>query len=134
MARIHSKDTVILVGGYDVSQYCNDSNCKRSSGTEDNTQYGKNSIVKDPTLLDGQFGCQGKYNDDAEGPRGVLYPMVGTKQEIIYRPEGTGPGLPQDKFDAVITGFETTAPTAGYRLWVLETEPSDDWDSTPQPL
>ena len=50
----------------------------------------------------------------------------------MYRPEGTGSGLPQDSFLAVITGYEETAPVAGYRLWVLSTEPSDTWDTADQ--
>lgn len=132
MARKHSKYTVIIIDGNDVSTDCTDSNCEQSSGTEDNTTYGKNAVVKDPTLLTGAFGCSGKYSDSATGPRAVLKPLVGTKVPVQYRPEGTGSGLPQDSFDAVITKYTETAPTAGYRLWSLETEPSDEWDSADQ--
>lgn len=132
MARKKSTLTVILVDGNDISQYCTDSNCEESSGTEDNTTYGKTKIVKDPTLGDGAFGCSGKYDSAVGGPRSVLKPLVGTKVPIKYRPEGTGAGLPQDAFDAVITKYTETAPVAGYRLWVLEAEPSDTWDSTAQ--
>lgn len=132
MARKHSKLTVILVAGIDISTYCTDSNVAQTSGTEDVTTYGKNAIVKDPTLLDGDCGFSGKYDSTVAGPRAVLKPLVGTKVNIKYRPEGTGSGLPQDSFDAVITSYEETAPVAGYRLWVCKTEPSDVWDSTAQ--
>lgn len=132
MARKHSKLTVIIVAGSNISADCTDSNCEQSSGTEDTTTYGKNAVVKDPTLLDGAFGCSGKYADGVTGPRAVLKPLVGTKVNVKYRPEGTGSGLPQDSFDAVITKYNETAPVAGYRLWSLETEPSDVWDSTAQ--
>lgn len=132
MAHVHSKHTVIIVDGNDVSAFCTDSNCEQSSGTEDNTTYGKRAVVKDPTLLTGAFGCSGKYDSDADGPRAVLKPLVGTKVTVQYRPEGTGSGLPQDEFEAVITKYTETAPVAGYRAWALETEPSDEWDSTDQ--
>jgi hypothetical protein len=132
VARKHSKLTVIIIDSNDVSTFCTDSNCEQSSGTEDNTTYGKNAVVKDGTLLDGAFGCSGKYDDGATGPRAVLKPLVGTKVNVKYRAEGTGAGLPQDSFDAVITKYTETAPVAGYRLWSLETEPSDEWDSTDQ--
>jgi hypothetical protein len=132
VARKHSKLTVILVDSNDISQYCTDSNCEQSSGTEDNTTYGKNAQVFDPTLLTGAFGCSGKYDDSATGPRAVLKPLVGTSVNVKYRPEGTGSGLPQDSFTAVITKYVETAPTAGYRLWSLETQPSDEWDSADQ--
>ena len=132
MARKHSKLTVILVDNNDVSAFCTDSNCEQSAGTEDNTTYGKNSQVFDPTLLTGAFGCSGKYDDGATGPRAVLKPLVGTTVNVKYRPEGTGSGLPQDSFSAVITKYTETAPVAGYRLWSLETQPTDDWVTTDQ--
>lgn len=132
MAQKHSKYTVILVAGNNISPFCTDSTCEESSGTEDLTTYGKNKVVKGPTLGDGAFSCGGKYDDTVAGPRAVLKPLVGTTVNIKYRPEGTGAGLPQDSFSAVITKYTETAPTAGYRTWALETEPSDDWTNTPQ--
>lgn len=132
MARKHSKLTVILVAGNNISADCTDSTCEQSAGTEDTTTYGKNAVVKDPTLLDGVFSCGGKYADGVTGPRAVLKPLVGTKVNVKYRPEGTGSGLPQDSFDVVITKYTESAPVAGYRLWTLETECSDVWDSTAQ--
>lgn len=132
MARKHSKLTVILIDSNDISEFCTDSTCEQSAKTEDNTTYGKNAEVYDPTLLSGAFSCSGKYDDAAGGPRAVLKPLVGTKVTVKYRPEGTGSGLPEDEFDAVITKYTETAPVAGYRTWALDTQPSDEWDSTDQ--
>lgn len=132
MARKHSKLTVIIIDDNDVSEFCNASTCEQSAGTEDNTTYGKNAIVKDPTLLTGAFSCGGKYDSALTGPRAVLKPLVGQKVNVKYRPEGTGSGLPQDSFDAVITKHVDDGPVAGYRTWALEAEPSDEWDDTPQ--
>jgi hypothetical protein len=132
MARSHSKLTVIIVDGNDISTHANDSNRERGSGTEDLTTYGKNAEVYGGTLKTGAFGCSGKYDTAATGPRAVLDPLVGTSVNIKYRPEGTGSGKPQDSFEAVITKYVETAPVAGYRLWSLETQPSDEWDRTPQ--
>jgi hypothetical protein len=132
VARVHSKHTVIIVDDNDVSEFCTDSNIEESTGTEDNTTYGKNKQVFDPTLGTGAFGCSGKYDSSATGPRAVLKPLEGTKVNVKYRPEGTGSGLPQDSFDAVITKYTETAPVAGYRLWSLETQPSDEWDTADQ--
>ena len=132
MATKHSKHTVIIIDDNNVSAFCKDSTCEQSSGTEDNTTYGKNAIVKDPTLLDGVFSCGGVYDDGATGPRAVLKPLVGQKVNVKYRPEGTGSGLPQDSFTVVIVKYTESAPVAGYRQWTLETECSDEWDSTDQ--
>jgi hypothetical protein len=132
VARVHSKRTVIIIDGNDISTHCTDSNCEQSSGTEDNTTYGKNAQVFDPTLLTGAFGFSGKYDDSVTGPRAVIKPLVGTSVTVKYRPEGTGSGLPQDEFTAVITKYTETAPTAGYRLFSVETQPSDEWITADQ--
>jgi hypothetical protein len=132
VGRKHSKLTVILVDSNDISTFCKDSTCEQSSGTEDNTTYGKNAQVFDPTLLNGAFSCSGSYDDSVTGPRAVLKPLVGTTVNVKYRPEGTGTGLPQDSFDVVVTKYTETAPVAGYRTWALDTQPSDEWDSTDQ--
>lgn len=132
MARVHSRQTVIIIDGNDISQYCTDSTCEQSAGTEDNTTYGKNAEVHDPTMLTGEFSCGGKYDSDAGGPRRVLKVRVGQKVNIKYRPEGTGSGLPQDSFDAVITKYSHGSVVAGYATWVFSAKPSDEWDSTDQ--
>lgn len=132
MARARARDAVIIVDGNDISPYVTDVNRKRAGGTEDNTTFGKDDVVKDPTLGTGEFGCSGKYDKAAGGPRAVLDPLVNTKVNIKYRPEGTGSGLPQDSFDAVITGYEETGAVAGYIGFVLSTEPSDAWDTSDQ--
>jgi hypothetical protein len=132
VARQHSKDTVIIIDGNDISADCTDSNCKQSSGTEDNTTYGKDDEVHDPTLKTGEFGCSGKYNTAATGPRAVIKPLIGTSVNCKHRPEGTGSGLPQDSFTAVVVDYEETAPVAGYRLWSATFKPSDAWDTADQ--
>lgn len=132
MSRMHTKYTVIIVDGNDISQYCSDSNCAEKSDTEDNTMYGKSKRVFDPTLGTGEFGCSGKYDTATTGPRAILKPLVGTKVRVKYRSEGSGVGLPQDDFEAVITGYTETAPVGQYRAWALETTPTDDWITTAQ--
>lgn len=128
----HSKLTVVIVAGSDISTFCDSSNFAAKAKSEDNTTYGKNSEVYDPTLKSSDFGCGGVYDSAVTGPRAVLRPLVGTKVNIKHRPEGTGTGLPQDSFDAVIEEYAESAPVAGYRKWTLKVQPSDDVDYTVQ--
>jgi hypothetical protein len=134
MSRAKTKDAVVIVDGNELTTHLTNVNRKRGGGTEDNTTFGKDDIVKDPTLGTGEFGFSGKYATKATSgnPRSVLDPLVNTKVNIKYRPEGTGTGLPQDSFDAVITGYEETGEVAGYIGFVCTTEPSDAWDTADQ--
>lgn len=133
MAVVKSTRTVVIVDGNDISKYCSESGPERGSNTEDITTYGKNAEVYAGTLMTGAFSASGWYDDDEDdGPRAVLDPLVGETVPIVYRPEGTGSGLPQWTFDAVITKYAQSAPVAGHVTWSLETQPSDEWLDTPQ--
>jgi len=133
MAKIHGKNTVVLLGGADLSQYSSDSQLEFTSDTEDTTTYGKNSHVFDPGLLNGTGTISGFYDSTAvTGPRAVIKPMVGTKVTFIHRPEGTGSGKPQDSVSVVVTKYTQTHPVAGQIKWAADLQFSDDVNSAAQ--
>ena len=83
MAFTHSKDTVITLGGNDISAFCNTSSLERSATSHDVTTYGKDAKVKQGGLLDGNASIGGWYDNTAAGPQDVIDPMVGTVVELI---------------------------------------------------
>jgi hypothetical protein len=126
MAFKHSKDTVIMLGGNDISTYCNTSSLERSATSHDVTTYGKEAKVKQGGLLDGSCSVGGWYDDTAAGPHDVIQPMVGTVVELIRRPEGTGSGLPQQTVDVLVQNYVETDPIDDIIQWTASLELSDD--------
>jgi hypothetical protein len=125
MAEVHNKETVILLGTVDLSTYLNDSDWTRSPDSHDLTTYGKDDHVYKGGLGDGSTDLSGKYDDSASGPRAVIEPLVGTNATLVYRPEGTGTGLPQRSVDVLVGEYKETAPIAGYRMWTCKLTHSD---------
>lgn len=134
MAKQHGKDTVVIVGANNLSQYVNASELTEGADNHDNTTYGNNSHRYDGGLGDSEFSMSGKYDTTAgTGPRAVLKPLKGQKAVITYRPEGTGSGKAQDLFTAVLTSYVQTAPVADYVSWSTKWVVDGDVDATPQP-
>ncbi len=134
MARKHSKNTVVIVDGTDQTQYTNNSEFKPTGGTEQVTTYGRDGHVYDRTLTDGKFTMEGVYDSTAStGPRAKLLPLLKTGAvTIVRRPEGTGSGLPEDEFSALLENYTETNPVADYIKWAAEWQISGDVDSTAQ--
>lgn len=133
MSTVKGKVMVVLLNGTDISTYCDSSEHHKKPDLEDITTYGKDSHVKEGTLLDGNGSIGGLYDTSAvSGPRALINPLVGQTVAYIRRPEGTGSGKPQDAVDAVVGEYVETAPVGGMVRWTCALEYSDDIDSTPQ--
>lgn len=134
MAYKHGKDTFVSVAGTDLSQYTMSSEFSRSVDTHDVTGYGSSSKSFIGGLTDATFSMEGNYNDTAgTGPRAVLNANVdGDAIAIIRRPEGTGSGLPEDSFNAILTSYVETSPVADRVTWSAEFQVSGDVTSSTQ--
>lgn len=140
MSEVLATRTVILVetsvpptGSADLSQYINTSDFPEIADTEDLTTYGKTSKVYRGTLKDATFTMGGVYDDGSTNtPRAMFKGRTGDLFQITRRTEGTGSGLPQEVFDAVLTNYTETNPVSGHVMWSSEFQCTDDIDYTDQ--
>lgn len=134
MGSAKSKNLVVIINGTDLSQYNDSNEHHKKPDIIDKTTYGKNSHVKEGTLLDGNGALGGIYdNSKVAGPRAILEPLVGQTVPYTRRVEGTGSGLPQMVVNVVVGEYVETAPVADIVRWTCALEYSDDIDNTPQP-
>lgn len=127
MAFTHGKGSVTSLGGSDLSIYGNAVEWARTGDSHDVTTFGKNSHVKQGGLLDGTATISGIYdNTAAVGPRAVINPKVGTVVAMVWRPEGTGTGRPQDTVNVLVTSYTESSPVADMITFAVELEMSDD--------
>jgi hypothetical protein len=135
MARSHSKKTVVIIDGHDISEHCNTSTEEDGQDSHDLTTYGKDRKVKGGGLGDGKFTIGGFYDTSkTEGPRAVLKPLTHSGDTVLfqYRPEGTGSGKPQTAVQVLVTKYTQSAPAADYITWSADLEESDDIDDSDQ--
>jgi hypothetical protein len=117
MAFVHSKKTVVTVAGNNLSTCTNSSEIERKGDKHDVTCYGVDDYAYDPGLRGASFKMGGTYESSVAGPRAILISLIATKAAVIRRPEGTGGGLPQDSFTAVVEKYVETNPVAGMITW-----------------
>lgn len=130
---VHSKDTVLIVDGDDISIYCNTSEFERGADEHDVTTYGKSAHVFSGGLETGAASMGGFYDNTAgTGPRAVIEPLIGSVVPLIRRPEGTGAGKPQDSVSVLIKKYVETSPVADMVTWSCEMTLSDAVTSTTQ--
>lgn len=133
MPEVHAKDTWVSLGGYDLSPWINDSDWTRNPDNHDLTTYGKNDHVYKGGLGDGSTDLAGKYDSSVTtGPRAVLEPLEGQNATLVYRPEGTGTGLPQRSVDVVCGEYKETHPVANWIMWTQKLQHSDAVTRTTQ--
>lgn len=132
MAFRHARHTFISLDGSDLSPFTNTSELGRVADSHDVTTYGKDSRVYSGGLLNGTASMSGTYDDTVTGPRDVIRPLIGTVVPLVRRPEGTGPGLPQDTVQVLITKYNETNPVADMIAWSCEMQLSDDVTSIDQ--
>lgn len=127
MAYVHSKLTYVSLAGNDLSRYVNDSDWTRSTDIRKLTTYGSNNEVYAAGLGDGSTDLSGVYEDTAvTGPRAVLEPLEGQNATLVYRPEGTGTGLPERSVDVVVGEYKETHAAAEYVMWTCKLQHSGD--------
>lgn len=132
MAFTHSKVTVVTLNGTDLSAFTKTTTYNRSADTHDVTTYGKNAKVFSGGLKDGTATLEGIYDDTAVGPRDVIRPLLGTTVNLVFKPEGTGTGKPQDTVAVVVNSYNESSPVADMIQWTCEVQFSDDVTSVNQ--
>ncbi|MBW0117026.1 hypothetical protein [Pseudonocardia abyssalis] len=127
MAFVHGKNTFVSLDGDDLSAFTNNVAFNRSADSHDVTTFGKNSKNFQSGLKDGTATIQGVYDSTATGPGAIIRPLIGgLAVEFIYKPEGSGAGKPVSTVDAIVTGYEETAPVADMVTWSCSLQFSDD--------
>lgn len=133
MSRVHSKNTVIMVDGVDISAHCNTSEYDRTAGSHQTTGYGMDDHTFAGGIRTNKLTLGGQYDSsETDGPRRVLHDRVGDTVPVIRRVEGTGSGLPEDEFDAVIVNYKESAPVDDYVQWSAELQISGGVTTTAQ--
>lgn len=130
---VHGKDTVVMLGGDDLSPFTDTSSMNRGADVHDITTYGKEAHVFKGGLKNGTASIGGIYDKTAvTGPAAIIEPLIGTTVELIHQPAGTGASLPQAVVDVVVGAYNTSHPAADMVKWSLELTFSDVVDTAPQ--
>lgn len=119
----HGKNGYISIGGGVLTGYVNTTQIARGVDTHDTTVYGNDAHRFNGGLLNNS-GSMGGFFDSAAvtGSASVLEPIVSAAVavELIWRPEGTGAGKPEDTAQVIITNYVESAPVADMITWTAD--------------
>ena len=127
MASVHTKDTIIMVDGTDISSFVSGSEFSRSAASHDTTVYGMDSMRYAVGLLDGTFSIEGFYDDSVGSAQATLAGILGDEAKaIVRRPEGTGAGMPEQTFTGLLTSLDESSPVGDMITFSAEFQISGD--------
>ena len=119
MPAIHGKISRINVNGTDLSTFTNEADYDRSRDTSDISAFGDDGHEYLGGLTDGIFDMKGHFDTAATGtPRVVLAPLLQSAAvTILWHPAGTGTGLQQDSFSAVLDKYKESSAVDDHVKW-----------------
>lgn len=119
MAFIHSKTTVVIFNGTDISAYTDSDEMTDDMSTHDITCFGAVRKAYGSGLGDGQFVIGGTHDDGPSSPRVVIRAAqaAGLAVPYIHRPAGTGSGKAQTSVNVLVAQYVETNAVAEYVKW-----------------
>lgn len=135
MAFIAAKGAFLSVNGGNVSQYLNSIESNRKIDSIDTTTFGQTGHVYQGGLTDGTFSCAGLYDSSVSGPKAVIEPLMaaGNLVPVIYRPEGTGSGKPQQTCNGLVSTYVESSALNDMIKWTMELQISGTVTNAAQP-
>lgn len=91
----------------DLSAFLNESGLPRSADTAEVTTGGNTAKKYIAGLKDGTVPIGGPYDATVDG---YLDGILGVERNFVYRPAGTGAGLPEYTGAAILTSYEPASP------------------------
>ncbi len=134
MTTSHGKKTVITIATKDISPFTKNSQVERGASTHNVTGYGVDDELYAGGLRNNKVTCSGIYDNTVlVGPSIVLKGAVGTTLAVVRKVEGTGTGLPQSAFNAVLEKFVETSPHDDMVSWSADFQITGPITETTQP-
>lgn len=119
-------DAVFLINAADISDFVDTVTVTESADSLDVTTFGNNGHRKRGGLTDGTIAIGGVYDTTTSGPHDVLVPMIGTIEDIDWRPEGTGSGKPKMTCNVLVQNYVESSPVADIVRWTANLEIDGD--------
>lgn len=102
MAFVHGKSIYVSVAAHDISAYTNKADFPRAADTAETSCFGTTDKTYIPGLKGATFSIEGLWDATLDGYMDTAF---GTEVAVVYRPAGTGAGLIQYAFQAILTAY-----------------------------
>lgn len=129
MAFIHGKNSYVQVDNsagtlVDLSSYIDNVDFSQPLETAEVTTFGDSAKEFIAGLKDGSFSLSGKFDPTLDAHmNGVVAALAaGTlaSASVVYGPQGSTSGQVKYTFEAIVTGYDVSAPVGDVLTWSAE--------------
>ncbi len=134
MAFVAANDVYFSLAGTNIAQYCGSIEVSYSVNSLQTTTFSAGGHTYQGGMTDGSISLSGTYDNTASGPKAVVEPLMRDGQLVagIYRPEGTGSGLPQQAFNVLVTEYSESSAVGEMIQWSASAQVSGGVTDTTQ--
>lgn len=137
MSFTHSRLTVVIFNLINITAFTNTAEMADEDDLHDVTCFGAVRKAYAAGLGDGTFTLGGVHDNTANGPRAVIKAYKALQATngpatFVYRPEGTGSGLPQSSVGVLVKSYVDTSAVAAMMMWKATLQMSGTLDETDQ--
>ena len=103
-----------------IANFLSNVKISRSVDSIDVTTFGNDARSFIGGLKNGTVTLDGSYFIGANGPSGILRPLLGTAVSFEYDPEGIATGTPMISGSGILTSYEETSAVGDLIKWSAE--------------
>ena len=135
MAFVPAYGAYLSINGVVISAFLNSIESNRKVDSIDTTTFGQSGHVYQGGLTDGTMSCGGIYDSGVAGPKAVMEPLMAAGQlvPVVYRPEGTGSGKPQQTCNGLVNTYVESAALNDMIKWTSDVQISGAVTNAAQP-
>lgn len=118
MSKVPGKNTYVSVSTADISDHVTSVSFGLTAETFEVSGMGSDDMEYIGGREGGTVQLSGSYDTSTtSGPRYAVKPYLHQSVAVVYRPEGTGSGLPEDQFSAIIASYDETSAVGDAKKW-----------------
>lgn len=124
MTAVHGTKTAFTIDGVAYTGFIRDSDADTEADMHDITAKGASVESKSylSGLIDRTYAIGGHYDNGAsDTPRTGIKPLVGgAAVTMLYHPEGTDTGLPQESVSILVKNYKESSPVDDVIRWTAD--------------
>jgi len=126
VAFVAANDVYLSVDGTNIAAYCGSIEVSYKVDSLDTTTFAAGGHTYQGGMTDGSVSVSGTYDNSGTGPKAVVEPLMrsGDLVAAVYRPEGTGTGLPEQSFNVLVTTYGESSAVGEMIKWSSEMQVS----------
>lgn len=119
MAFVAATDVYFSVDGTNIAPYAKSIDVSYEIDELETTTFSAGGHTFQGGMTNGSAALSGTYDNSGTGPKAIIEPIMRTGALVacVYRPEGTGSGLPEQSFNVLVSKYGESSAVGEMIKW-----------------